>query len=95
MLGQHLMLFCSKHDAARQVGFLDGPAGMFADLGCQNAVDVKFRADAQQQCIHAHGVGMGQFGDVADAQHHFDIGMVFPDFMIADDGLREAEMQRV
>jgi hypothetical protein len=68
---------------------------MRADRCRQNSIDSQLRDDAEQDGVDAGCIGIRQFSQVADTHHDLDIGIAFSQTLVADDGLSQAERDRV
>ena len=79
----------------RQVAFAHAGAGPVDDLRRQHAANAQLLAKAQQQHIDRRRVGIGQLGQVADAHHHFGVGIAAADFQIAAQAGGKAEADRL
>ncbi len=66
---RHVVLARRIHHAPRVGDFAHDTPAVAADLGRQHRGDVQFRCDAEQQRVHAEGVGVRELGEVADAHH--------------------------
>ncbi len=95
VLGQAVHRFCRIHDPPRQIRLAHRLAGVFADLGGEDGADFQLRTQAQQHRVDAHGVGVGQFGQVAHAHHDLHAGIAAAGFVVACQRVGKAEMDGV
>ena len=70
-------------------------AAMGADLDHQDVADRELGDHAHQRHGDAGRVGVGELGEVADAHQDLDLGQAPTQLVIADDRVREPEMDRV
>ena len=77
------------HDAAGQIGLLDGPPGVRADLDDEDVFDAQLRDHAHDQGGDARGVGVGKLGQVGDAHEDLDVGKTAAQRVIAHKRLGE------
>ena len=66
-----------------QVELTPAAAGPVDDFGREHAADAEFLTEAAQNDVDAGGIGIGQLGEIADAHHHFDVGIAPARFEIA------------
>ena len=71
VLGQDVLRHGVVDQSPGQGQFADAGAAPVDDLRGQHAADAQLLAKAEQQHVDAGGVHVGQFGQVADAHHHF------------------------
>ena len=84
-----------KQNSPGQICLAHRLAGVFADLSGENRPHPQFRTNTQQHGIHPHGIGMGQFSEVAYTHEHLHIGMPSASFVVTHQGVGKTKVDRV
>ncbi len=94
VFGRRAALCGLEDESPREVAFADTGAGPGDDLSREDRPDAEFLAEPQQEDVDGGGIGVGHFGEVADAHEHLGIGVAAADFEISPETRSEPATDR-